>query len=155
MYFFISIEIKWSPVSPPDYLYSGKDNRLKHSIKSSYYITCNFNLQNYPFDRQTCAITFSISNLAGYPVKLQGSLKDQGSGRGLTEYVLSNTSLALGGKGGVVFVRLQRKPTYHLVSTYIPVLLLDVIGYGTLFISADDFQVCSHYLVNFARIQTL
>lgn len=124
-------------------MYGGKDNRLQSNAKSSYYISCNFDLANYPFDKQTCEIPFRISNVAGYPVKLQGTLQDRGSGRGLAEYVISCADLRLASKGGVISVCLKRTPAYHLFSTYIPVLLLDVIGYGTLFISADDFQVLS------------
>lgn len=58
----------------------------------------------------------------------------------LNDYTSSNATIELTDTRVIYTYVLHRQITFHLFSTYFPTMLMHGIGYGTLFIRADDFQ---------------
>ncbi|KAK7070301.1 hypothetical protein SK128_013580, partial [Halocaridina rubra] len=71
-------------------------------------------------------------------INLTGSL--QAIKLALVEYNITCTELIFYDKEITIVITLQRLPEYHIFATYIPVVLLHAISFGTLFIDERDFQ---------------
>ncbi|CAL4165387.1 unnamed protein product, partial [Meganyctiphanes norvegica] len=53
-----------------DLIYSGSDNPLILTQEQTVSFQCQFDLGNYPFDDQTCSLTFTLAGVDGTMVNL-------------------------------------------------------------------------------------
>ncbi|XP_064086227.1 uncharacterized protein LOC135201288 [Macrobrachium nipponense] len=124
-----------------DYVYRGAENSLVLKQKQSYYIACKFDMRAFPFDVQDCWINVTIGNAALDSMRLSAVLQTVDRNLKLNEYDVLACNLTVTRTTMVIRVTLRRYPDYHILSSYFPVFLLHLLGYGTLFIDPQDFQV--------------
>ena len=111
-------------------VFKGSDHKVVRSQEYTYYWRCVFNLEWYPFDRQTCRMRFKVPKHLQKRVKLNPmGLSYQGNGEELTEYSVDKLLLCSKPNGSqLVFeVTLGRPLIECLLTIYIPTLLLLVI----------------------------
>ncbi|XP_068242769.1 ligand-gated ion channel 50-like [Palaemon carinicauda] len=123
-----------------DYIYTGSENSVLLIQKQSYYISCKFNMRAFPFDVQDCWINITIGNSASDSMRLSANLYHVIRDLKMNEYDVLDCNLTVSKSTMHVWVRLRRFPEYHILSSYFPVFLLHLLGYGTLFIDPHDFQ---------------
>ena len=111
-------------------VFKGSDHEVVRSQEYTYYWRCVFNLEWYPFDRQTCRMRFNVLKHHRNRVKLNPmGLSYQGNGEELTEYSVDKLLLCSKPNGTqLVFeVTLGRPLIGSVLTIYIPTLLLLVI----------------------------
>ena len=97
-------------------------------------VACSPNVQYYPFDKQSCALRFSIWGYKSSEVKLKPTSSDwmfaffEENG----EWVVSNTtveSFDVDGVSTIDFkIDLTRRPLYYIINLLAPVVLLGVLN---------------------------
>ena len=107
----------------------------------SAFVICNFNLQWYPFDTQLCIVQSLIRNAPQESTQLR--LIDNNDSY-ITirqpEFILTFLEQSVDRNRFNITFELHREVNYYIVSTFLPVSLLHIIGYGTMFIRFDNFQ---------------
>ncbi|XP_062582506.1 neuronal acetylcholine receptor subunit alpha-9-like [Saccostrea cucullata] len=95
---------------------------------------CVVDVAYFPFDRQTCNITFthwgySEKEVVFVPTASSLDLRDYAPS---DEWTLSNTKLIVETLDGGSFVKMEitlaRKPTYYLVNFFLPIIILGILN---------------------------
>ncbi|XP_066978922.1 uncharacterized protein [Macrobrachium rosenbergii] len=123
-----------------NYIYKGSENPLVLRQLQSFYISCGFDMRAFPFDVQDCWINGTIQNTAQDSMVLSAHLRSVDKYLNLNEYDVLACNLTVINNRIIIRVTLRRYPEYHILSSYFPVFLLHLLGYGTLFIDPQDFQ---------------
>ncbi|XP_066979018.1 gamma-aminobutyric acid receptor subunit alpha-3-like [Macrobrachium rosenbergii] len=97
-------------------------------------------MRAFPFDVQDCWINVTIGNAALDSMRLSAALWTVDRNLKLNEYDVLACNLTVIRSAMVLRLTLKRYPDYHILSSYFPVFLLHLLGYGTLFIDPQDFQ---------------
>ncbi|XP_068242768.1 gamma-aminobutyric acid receptor subunit rho-1-like [Palaemon carinicauda] len=97
-------------------------------------------MRAFPFDAQQCWINITVRNAAQDSMRLSARLRRTDDSLNLNEYDVLSRDLTVINGTMVIRVILRRYPEYHILSSYFPVFLLHLLGYGTLFIDPKDFQ---------------
>ena len=123
-------------------VYSGSENTLIMSRTYALTFSCQFDLQMFPFDKQTCPITFSVPQHLedSINIKLQNVST---SGRiDMVRYHFEGVSGHLEKPGKVVTVTLSFKRIFkfHMANTFFPTMCLLAIMELTLFIDKNHFE---------------
>ena len=106
-------------------------------------IQCDFKLHLYPFDYQICYINFTFPTVKISHFNFNGVKKVtnyQPESLCPTEYFISDIGMKNYSQQISITFKLNRYVYFYLHMTYFPIILLHLIGYGTLFIRDDDFQ---------------
>ncbi|XP_068214487.1 uncharacterized protein [Palaemon carinicauda] len=127
-----------------DYMYHGSLNHIRYILEYEANFWCSCDLRKYPFDRQLCSINLEITNvpeIITYEVGVDPS-EMQRTEDTQRDYTLGKMELRIKNGSRIVSASFQltRCPNYQLFTIYLPTVFLHGIGYGTLSISAQDFQ---------------
>ena len=127
-----------------DYLYPGNENALLMTNWMLVKLGCQFNLAMYPFDTQICPITLVKTSSFETQFVLKWETLPELENIELMQYDIlknlqyNNTNSTQ--NGIKVYIKLQRKLSNHIISTYIPTLCLITITGLTLFIDLNNFK---------------
>ncbi|XP_071549993.1 uncharacterized protein [Panulirus ornatus] len=129
-----------------DDTYSGEENTLLYQQQDTLEFRCHFELRMYPFDTQTCSLTFSVQDLT----HTQGVLLKDGEGvvfagqRQLLEYKLEREAISQATVHSVsvlqVQLELRNQYRYYLANAFLPSLMLVLICCLTLCFDIEDFS---------------
>ncbi|KAM4534530.1 5-hydroxytryptamine receptor 3C-like [Fundulus diaphanus] len=123
--------------------------RMKTRLQLTY--SCKFNLYRFPFDTQTCNITFLSMNYDASVLKL-GAVTNGSILTEVSEHVMltegewkltkieSITSSATQKSQLIYRVSLQRKPFLYIINLILPLLFLLVLDVASFFLSESSIQ---------------
>ncbi|KAK7070303.1 hypothetical protein SK128_013582 [Halocaridina rubra] len=117
--------------------FQGSENPLQYWIKQAHSLYCQFYVRDFPFDTQKCWLNISVFNIPKEFINITAIILTEDLF--LSEYSIVETMLYVEHRLMKLAITFRRLPEYHFFTTYFPVMLLHAIGYGTLFIDADDF----------------
>ena len=129
-----------------DLVYEGNEVGLVSECEATSRLDCNFDFLWYPFDEQVCSIRIHITNVPKSFVQMIPSqaksfiVHNSTESSGNPKYDLILTKVEASDNWCCINFVMKRNPSCHIIGTYVPVTLLHLIGYGTLFIRADHFQ---------------
>ena len=123
--------------------YKGSENDIFMTVRYETEFFCIYELNNYPFDSQSCSIDIlSAHNIKNDVELIPGSFLDvsiQGSTPQFTRNLQEIQSLRNGTllKGTMQF---QRMANFHIFCTYLPTFCILVISVITLFLDESHFE---------------
>ena len=127
-----------------DYVYPGNENSLIMENWMVVVLDCKFDLKMYPFDNQVCPINLVIPESHNSEFVMQWIEPPHVDKIDLMEYeVLSN--LEFNNTNSplheiIVYIKLRRRLSYHIINTYVPSFCLMIIAVFTLFIDVSHFE---------------
>ena len=107
-------------------------------------IQCDFDLKLFPFDQQSCSIDVIISNVPKASVeivKIGNTSSYSFEGISTSEFFIKYVIMIHRKEKMCFKFLLVRYFKMYLYSTYFQTILLHIIGYFTLYLHPDDFQV--------------
>ena len=126
--------------------YNGSYNFLEISQAMKLTYNCHFDLYKFPFDKQSCPLDFKLfhrptTNLtfvADGPILYNGSniinqFRLDPMNRGINQ---RNTYTMY-----TLMVSFKRAPSMQLQKTFLPIFLMGILGYSTLFVNMDRLDV--------------
>ena len=112
--------------------YEGSENGLQYSRDFYLRFKCQFELQNYPFDTQTCTFMIKKPSKVDKFVKLIPSKLDYSGPLSMAEFVIIKFDMLAetDSKEYDIQVRIimKRRVAQHLLSTYLPSLCILIIA---------------------------
>ncbi|XP_059081195.1 uncharacterized protein LOC131879020 [Tigriopus californicus] len=139
---------KWTEITEATeaILFEGESSTISLKRDDLQEFQCNFDLQYYPFDTQTCHIIFQTTEKQYTSLSLRASdVLQVSDGINLTEYdiirynieeSISNANFSR----AIANVTLRRKMAYHVFNTFFQTLLLIFVGYLSFFFKVDNFS---------------
>ena len=128
-----------------DYVYPGDENPIRMENWMFVVLDCKFHLEMYPFDNQICPIKLvkPVNHIAEFV--MQWSKSPHLHTSNLLQYEVVN-NLKYNKTNATqneitVYIKLHRKLSFHIFSTYIPSFCLMMIALFTLFIDESHFEV--------------
>ncbi|XP_047474204.1 uncharacterized protein LOC125028766 [Penaeus chinensis] len=128
-----------------DTMYQAQTGRLVQ--REQYYgsFNCHFGLFNYPFDTQSCSILIKLASADTQVIVLRnGSVSYSGLHK-LPKYSIQNIAFQLNTRSDYAVLEvtfdLERRWSLLVLTIFMPTFLLLGIGYGTLYIQLQAFQV--------------
>ena len=129
-----------------DQVFLGSDHTLENKKHLTTKLTCNFALEQYPFDTQKCYIGIALQGPAGLSMEvLPEKIVYRGRNRSkLQQYEVKNVRLMKRsgpdlGNGVIVLIQLKRRAQGLLLTTYLPTIMMNVITQSTMYIDRDQF----------------
>ncbi|XP_045107197.1 acetylcholine-gated chloride channel subunit acc-1-like [Portunus trituberculatus] len=129
--------------------FEGGENRLEVTQVCSVTVTASSHLKLYPFDQQVWWVNVSLASTSPGHLHLAPGEVTYSGPQDLLEYTLENVSMVAGGGSGGgggggggevgIRVKLGRRSTHFLLTSFLPTLLLLLLSYGTLFIRLSHF----------------
>jgi len=136
-------------------IFEGAENRLTMNQTYTHEFQCEYALQLYPFDSQECKIQMTVESLALETVILDAdqvlmmntaslprrfaelSIED----KDLTMFTITSLVLRKDANGNMVYMalKLKRKVSTELLTTYLPTILLLLISFTTIFFDRELF----------------
>ena len=126
-------------------IFKGSENRLILTQTYTHEFQCVYQLDDYPFDKQTCSIDMTTSDLDTstlrlFPKKLWIEQK-----RDMTLFHMDHWELDFKNKsvpedGVSMTIVLRRKILSEMMGTYLPSILLMLITYATTFFKPFFFE---------------
>ena len=125
-------------------VFSGEENNITMSRVYSIQFFCEYQMQWYPFDQQTCTIQLIMDGvLDNYANLIPGVLEFSGK-RELTQYFVREYKIRgekiLMKKSVVISVTFGRRLLGIFLTIFFPTILLNVIGYTTNFFKDFFFE---------------
>ena len=125
-------------------MFSGAENNITFSRVYSIKFFCEYQMQWYPFDQQTCSMQLIMDGvLDNYADLLSGILTFSGK-RELTQYFVKEFTIQeekiLSKKAVVISVTFGRRLLGIFLTIFFPTILLNVIGYATNFFKEFFFE---------------
>ena len=144
----VSIErgnVPGEPVSldylTPALIFAGEDNRISYRRTYDSELYCNFDLTNYPLDKQSCGLSFKVPSSSSDFVDLHPLSVEYNGPRLLSQFNVIGYSFFKQPSGVIGFeVSVKRMFFYHLISVYIPSSCLLFIVLITCYIDVDHFE---------------
>ena len=125
-------------------IYEGSKNPLVMSRVYDIEFMCNFQMQWYPFDSQTCYMEFMLEEEMNSFVDLYPGAEKYLGPKELTQYFVKNSSIEPYQRMGKSGVRISVTPGRRLLgvflTVYFPTILLNLIGHGTNFFKPFFFE---------------
>lgn len=129
-----------------DEVYPGTKNSLKLTQTYRIVVSCQMDLESYPFDVQLCSFRLRLQYFTRDLVSLSASGANvEYKGRtNLREYEITGIEMTQSDwrnhSAREVVLRMENLSGFYVSSTYIPTFLMVVISYSTLFFELDDFN---------------
>ncbi|XP_071538214.1 gamma-aminobutyric acid receptor subunit beta-3-like [Panulirus ornatus] len=127
-------------------VFTGAENLLVLKRKMTVTTLCRYNLEAFPFDTQTCALGMVLSHVSSQYVALvpqDGGVTLTGERR-MLEYVLVDEQIVSQDKGNhsgqTMELTFKNLSTFYVFSTYLPTLIIVVIGYLVFYFPLDNFN---------------
>ena len=126
-------------------IFSGWHNTIVNEKYQTMTFTCTYSLDNYPFDRQDCKIGLAIAGLARLSMWLLPGRVQMVQQQQLQQYEVTQVELApwqmagRGLQGAELTVRLERRVSGLLLTTYLPTIMMNIINQATMYIDSDRF----------------
>ena len=113
-----------------EYLYDGNSNYIQYQRFYSLLLECDFDLRWYPFDFQVCSIDIKpTSDLTDFVKLIPDAFYYEGP-MALTEYSIKNLQMKTEKKETVrVEVTIRRRLLSLILTTFLPTILLNIIGH--------------------------
>ena len=113
-------------------LYEGKENNIIYLRQFTEKLKCVFDLSFFPFDTQTCSISFKTGNKERNLIKLVGIIVEFSGNKKLSTFDVIRSELEenlltddIDLKVNIV---LKRQVSQHLLGIYLPSLFIMVIA---------------------------
>ena len=112
--------------------YKGSENSLQYSRDFYLRFKCQFELQNYPFDKQICTILLTKPSKEDKFLRFVPKHIEYTGPLGMAEFVITNYDMV--GKTGSsqadiqVRIFMKRRISKHILSTYLPSLCILIIA---------------------------
>ena len=127
-------------------MYPGETNSLK--LEQNYFVqvSCRMDLEQYPFDYQTCTFIIRLQAFTRDLVALKTSATtvEYRGATNLQEYELRDIEMVLHDwhnfSGQEILINLENLSGFYVSSTYVPTFLMVLICYTTFFFELDDFN---------------
>ncbi|KAK4291768.1 hypothetical protein Pmani_035423 [Petrolisthes manimaculis] len=129
-----------------DEVYPGQTNSLKLTQTYWVRVSCQMDLQDYPFDSQLCTFNMRLQAFTRDLVAIMtpGTSVEYLGTRNLREYELRSVEMVQqdwkNHSGQEIRFRLENLSGFYVSSTYVPTFLMVIICYCTLFFEIEDFQ---------------
>ncbi|KAK3854960.1 hypothetical protein Pcinc_038605 [Petrolisthes cinctipes] len=129
-----------------DEVYPGETNSLKLTQTYWVRVSCQMDLQDYPFDSQLCTFNMRLQAFTRDLVAIMtpGTNVEYLGTRNLREYELRSVEMVQQDwkkhSGQEIRFRLENLSGFYISSTYVPTFLMVIICYCTLFFEIEDFQ---------------
>ena len=124
--------------------YEGGDNPIILSRVYDIEFLCDYKMQWYPFDTQTCYMEFRLKEGMASFVDLMPGTREYLGPKELTQYFVKRTGIEkykkMGKKGVRVSITLGRRLLGVFLTVYFPTILLNLIGHSTNYFKAFFFE---------------
>ncbi|KAL7646768.1 UNVERIFIED_CONTAM: hypothetical protein RMT77_002023 [Armadillidium vulgare] len=123
--------------------------RILYTFESIMKVPCSFNLQRYPFGKQSCNFAFMIRDVkysSNSEFVYDGNVTDGSNliydgNKQLGEYNFVSANHEIGKNGAVVVtIHLVNLYGFHMLNSFVPTLLICIIAYSTLIFPIKDFS---------------
>ena len=125
-------------------VFSGAENNITMSRVYSIQFFCEYQMQWYPFDQQTCSIQLIMDGVLDNYANLIPGVLDFSGKRELTQYFVREYKIQgekiLMKKSVVISVTFGRRLLGIFLTIFFPTILLNVIGYATNFFKDFFFE---------------
>ena len=125
-------------------IYEGNDSPIIMSRVYDIEFLCDYKMQWYPFDTQTCYMEFRLKEGMASFVDLIPGTREYLGPKELTQYFVKRTGIELyrkmGKKGVRVSITLGRRLLGVFLTVYFPTILLNLIGHSTNYFKAFFFE---------------
>ena len=125
-------------------IYEGSDNPITLTRVYNIKFLCDFQMQWYPFDTQTCFMEFRLDEGMDSFVDLIAGSQEYLGPKDLTQYFVKRSGIAtyqrMGKKGVRVSLTLGRRLLGVFLTIYFPTVLLNLIGHTTNYFKAFFFE---------------
>ena len=122
-------------------IYKGIHNTLHYSRFFTEKFTCNFNLQYYPFDIQTCGIHLTVPTAVTDLVELVPAGINYTGPYQLNQFEVLNFSATSFTTSASFKIKLRRLYSYQMISLYIPSASLLFASLLTNYVSGSHYEV--------------
>ena len=120
-------------------VYAGSDNSVVYQRYYSLLLDCQYTLHWYPFDTQVCHLDITpASELEDFVQFEVESFVYEGP-MDLTEYTIKEIDMAAVGEKLRVAVSIQRKLLSLILRTFIPTMILNIIGHMSNYYKESNF----------------
>ncbi|XP_068215954.1 uncharacterized protein [Palaemon carinicauda] len=129
-----------------DELFEGKENALIWLRKLTVTTSCQFNLEAFPFDTQSCSMSVLLSGITNEYVILVPDEKGVSfvGQRKLLEYRLVSERMEKQDEGNnsgqAIRLVFQNMSNFYVTSTYIPTFVIVIIGYTVFYFPIWNFN---------------
>ena len=124
-------------------MYPGSQNSLTLLATYIKEVQCDFHLQLYPFDSQTCRIILTVPKKYEKHIKLVTGSVDVDQDMRISQFELQNVSLVTYKQHKsieCVFTLKRNVAVYHIYSTFLPTTLILIMSLASLYINEDHFE---------------
>ena len=126
-------------------IFKGSENRLIMTQTYTHEFQCVYKLDNYPFDKQTCSIDITTSDLDISTLKLFPKKLWMKQDRDMTLFHMDHWDLGFRNEsapeeGVSMTIVLRRKILSEMMGTFLPSILLMMITFATTFFKPFFFE---------------
>lgn len=126
-------------------IFKGSENRLILTQTYTHEFQCVYELDNYPFDKQTCSIDIRTSDLDSSTLRLSPKKLWMEQSVDMTLFHMDHWELVFKNKsapeeGVSMTIVLRRKILSEMMGTYLPSILLMMITFATTFFKPYFFE---------------
>ena len=126
-------------------IFKGSENRLIMRQTYTHEFQCVYKLDNYPFDKQTCSIDMTTSDLDSSTLRLFPKKLWMEQSVDMTLFQMEHWSLVFKNEnvqeeGVSMTIVLRRKILSEMMGTYLPSILLMMITFATTFFKPYFFE---------------
>ncbi|XP_069975169.1 uncharacterized protein [Penaeus vannamei] len=127
-------------------VFLGSENSLLQVQKFTVATSCQFGLEKFPFDTQKCSMIIKLSDITKNYVRLVADADSVvfSGRRGMLQYQLVQEKIIEKDMGDYSMVEVQlyleNLSTFYITSTYVPTLIIVVIGYLVFFFPINNFN---------------
>ena len=125
-------------------IYEGGDNPIVMTRVYDIEFRCEFKMQWYPFDTQTCYLEFRLEDEIASFIELKAGSQEYLGPKELTQYFVKNSGIEsykrMGKKGIRVSITLGRRLLGVFLTVYFPTVLLNLIGHSTNYFKSFFFE---------------
>ena len=112
-------------------VFAGTENMISMGRMYNMNFMCEYHLDMYPFDTQTCYMTLVLDIRIHLFVKMDGGFFDYNGPTDLPKYFVKNTTMELSGESLQMKIVLGRKLMNQILTTFLPTGLLIIIIHST------------------------
>ena len=124
-------------------VFDGKENHVVYSEILDETLYCDFQLHYYPFDTQVCSVVLRVPLQKIPVIDLEPGMCEAKEEISLSQYFVLDMNTRVSYRHNYTIeceITLKRNPSFHIVSTYLPTLILMVTALATLFVDEAHFE---------------